>query len=224
MAERALCEDCDHGIRGGIPCASCGGTGLLLTPIEAAFCRRAQEAEAQIVHQADVIAANQVAFDALQSVCEQRLRAKDAALLDWENREAAWCPEDVGFEEHIRDLQQQHDVLKPGGSFAWKHRAEVAEAALVERTALIERLREWLDHAIERSAQQAKEAIEKDDQEKGMAALGALGALQLVLARLRETPAPPQEPTKDHPPLRTWAEIEAEDLTFCAPAPPKETT
>jgi DNA repair exonuclease SbcCD ATPase subunit len=66
---------------------------------------------------------------------------------EWEKREASVCPEGMTFEQHIADIQQQLDVLKPGGMFAWKHRAESAEAALAtvtqERDSLRDRLASW---------------------------------------------------------------------------------
>jgi hypothetical protein len=47
---------------------------------------------------------------------ERELAEARAQVLDWENREAAICPEDVGFEELIRVLQSKLALTRTGGS------------------------------------------------------------------------------------------------------------
>ena len=62
---------------------------------------------------------------------EQRL----ATLLDEvEQREARLCPEGSTYEQHIADLTHQLEDLKPGGTYAWKTRADAAEQALAAVT------------------------------------------------------------------------------------------
>ena len=43
---------------------------------------------------------------------ERFLTDANAALMDWENREAAICPEDYGFEEVIQRLRTENAALK----------------------------------------------------------------------------------------------------------------
>lgn len=63
-----------------------------------------------------------------------------AELTAWEEREAAVCPEDVGFEEFIRALTRQRDAEKATREAAERERdevlARVLDAVGIERTEL----------------------------------------------------------------------------------------
>jgi hypothetical protein len=84
-------------------------------------------------------------------------------------------------------IQQECDTHR-----AMSNGLVMLQQAIAEKDAALQK---WLNDAIERLTQTVEEAIEQDDQAKGMGSLGALGALQLIQSVFVKTPLTPQEPT-----------------------------